>query len=452
MIDRTYWLLPLSVAAALLVSGCAGYRAAPLAEPSAALATPDLAILSADAAKIDRPWLDPQPIDWNAPLTPDALAIVAVLMNPDLKAQRTKVGVADAQAFAARLLPDPQFQANFDKLLSGPDTMNAFGGQLAFDLNQLRTSAVTRQAGEASKRQVRLDLAWAEWQTAEQTRLQGVRVLALDAQLANLKASAASAQDLFDHASRAAARGDISAADLDTRRATALDMAEKLNTTEADLATARGALNALLGLPPETRLALASAPEPLAPPTAETLVAQAIDRRLDLQALRSGYDAAEADVHKAVLDQFPNLSLTLAGARDTSGNDTVGPAIGFNLPLWNRNRGGIATAKATREQLKAEYETRLFQTRAELAAAVQAIAALRDQRGALLAQLPAARRLSEAASRAAGRGDLAPATAATTIQTLRDRELRLSQLDQQIAEQTIALELLSGGPSKGWTQ
>ncbi len=37
-------------------------------------------------------------------------------------------------------------------------------------------------------------------------------------------------------------------------------------------------------------------------------------------------------------------------------------------------------------------------------------------------------------------------------QALRDRTLTLLQLDQQIAEQTIALELLSGGPSEGWTR
>ena len=55
-----------------------------------------------------------------------------------------------------------------------------------------------------------------------------------------------------------------------------------------------------------------------------------------------------------MLEQFPNLSLTLAHARDTSDNKTLGPAIGFTLPLWNRNRGGIAVAKATREQLRAE--------------------------------------------------------------------------------------------------
>jgi outer membrane protein TolC len=188
------------------------------------------------------------------------------------------------------------------------------------------------------------------------------------------------------------------------------------------------------------------------PPSAAILLDQAIARRLDLQALRAGYDVAEADLHKAVLEQFPNLSLTMAYARDTANNRTIGPAVGFNLPLWNRNRGAIAVAKATREQLRAEYDARLFQTRAELDAAVNGVAALRIQRSQLLAQMPALEKYAEATRRAASRGDLAEATAQTALQAYRDRQLSLLQLDQQIAEQTIALELLSGGPSEGWTK
>jgi outer membrane protein TolC len=435
-----------------LLAGCAHYTPAPLPPASVSLAAPDLAALSVDAQKIDRPYLKPQPIDLAAPLTPNALAIIAVLENPDLKAQRAKLGVTDAQAFAARLLPDPSFQANYDKLLSGPDPLDAFGAQLGFDLNQLRTSRVSRESGEASKRQVRLDLAWAEWQTAGQARLQGIRVLALEAQLGVAQASAASARELFAAVQRAAGRGDVAATDLDARRQGLLDAEAKLRTAESDLATARADLNKSLGLPPETQLRLAPPPASPVPPASATLLAQAIERRLDLAALRAGYDASEAELHKAVLEQFPNLSLTLAGARDTSNNKTIGPAIGFSLPLWNRNRGNIAIATATREQLKAEYQARLFQTRAEIDAAVNGLAALRLQRDQLAAQMPELERYAAATGRAARRGDLALATADTAAQALRDRRLTLLQLDQQIAEQTIALELLSGGPSEGWTQ
>lgn len=443
--------LPMLLSASVL-AGCASYHADPLATPVTALAAPDPAILSADAEKLNRPYLAPQTIDLSQPLTPNALAVLAIISNPDLKAQRVKAGVTDAQAFSARLLPDPTFQGNYDFIVGGPDEFDAFGGQLAIDINQIRTAHVVREAGRASKKQVRLDLAWAEWNTAGQARLQGVRVLALTEALKVAKTSAESAQQLYDAAQRAAGRGDISGTDLDARRQALLDSSTKARTAESDLATARSDLNKLLGLPPSVVLKLAEPAVSPVPPAADALVAQAIDRRLDLAALRAGYQVAEADLHKAVLDQFPNLSLTLAAARDTADNYTVGPAIGFTLPLWNRNRGGIATAKATREQLKAEYDARLFQTRAEITAAVAGVETLRRQRDALAGQLPQVERYSEATTRAAKRGDLSPATAATAQQAARDQKLALLQLDQQIAEQTIALELLSGGPSEGWTK
>jgi len=443
-------LLALSLATAL--GSCATYAPDPLPSAQETLRPERTDLLSIDAQKIDRPWLKPQAIDLSAPLTPNALAILAILENPDLKAQRAKLGVTDAQAFAARLLPDPSFQASFDKLISGPDAFNGYGAQIGFDLNQVRTARVTREAGEASKRQVRLDLAWAEWQAAGQARLLGVRVLALTAQLALAQASAASTEQLFAATQRAAGRGDVAAGDLDARRQARLDASTKLRTAEQDLTAARAGLNAQLGLPPTVELRLAPPAEPAVPPSAETLVAQALDRRLDLQALRAGYQVAEAELHKAVLDQFPNLSLTIAAARDTADNLTIGPQVGFTLPLWNRNRGGIAIASATREQLRAEYAARLFQTRAEIDTAVAALISLRRERDVLRGQMPEIERYAAATERAAARGDLARATADTALQAARDRKLALLQLDQQIAEQTIALELLSGGPSEGWTQ
>lgn len=443
---------PYPIIAASLLAGCASYTLSPLRAPSDVLAAPAVAILSADAQKIDRPYLTPQAIDLAAPLTPNALAVIAVLENPDLKAQRLKAGVTEAQIFSARLLPDPTFQGGFDKLLAGPDIFNGYAAQLGQDFNLLRTARVTRAAGEASKRQVRLDLAWAEWQVAGQARLQGARVLALTAQLDIARVGAASAQQLFAAVARAAGRGDIAASDLDTRRQALLDITTKTRAAESDLAAARADLNKLLGLPPEIRLALAPSETPVAPPSAAILTAQALDRRLDLQALRAGYGVAEADLHKAVLDQFPTLSLTEAFARDTADNKTFGPQLGFTLPLWNRNRGGIAIARATREQIRAEYDARLFQTRAEIEAAVAGVTTLLRQRAELAQQLPGIERYAAATERAAQRGDLAPVTADTARQALRDRKLMLLQLDQQIAEQTIALELLSGGPREGWTK
>ena len=440
------------LATSALLTACAHYTPSPLATPAAALAPPDPMALAAAGAIVERPFLKPQPIDLEQPLTLDALAVITVIENPDLKALRAKTGITDAQAFAARLLPDPTAQLGFDKRLSGPDPFNGLAAQIGIDLNQLRMARVTREAAAANRRQVRFDLAWAEWQAAGQARLLGVRVVALGAESVLANASATLAAGQLDAVLRAAGRGDVAGAELDARRQAALDAADKARTAERDLIAARGDLNKQLGLPPGIAIRIAAIAPPAPLPSAAALVGLAIDRRLDLQALRAGYASAEAETHRAILEQFPTLSLTMASARDTANNHTIGPQVGFTLPLWNRNRGGIAVATATREQLKTEYAARLFQTRADIADAVANIDAANRQRTALAAQLPASRRFAEAMMRASLRGDLARSVGDAAAQAVRDRELALLVLDQQAAEQMVALELLSGSLHEGWSR
>jgi outer membrane protein TolC len=433
------------------LGGCATYTPLPLGASAAMLAPPDVGALSAEVGAIDRPYLKPVTIDLGAPLDGNAITTIAVIANPDLRAARTRAGVTDAQAFAARLLPDPTLNLGVSKVFAGPDPFLDLVSALGLDINALRTRGVRVAQAQAAARQVRLDLAWSEWQAAGKARIQAVRILGLmrSAELAN--ATRDSARSLLERYQRAAARGDLGADQVQAARFAAADAEDKARVMERDLASARLELTRLLGLPPETVLNLA--PEQLADVRLDTsrLFAVASANRTDIKALEAGYASQEAAVHKAILDQFPTLGLTINANRDTAGNFILGPAIDFTLPLWNRNRGGIAVEQATRAALKAEYEARLFQTRAEIAAAVSGILVARRQRDAVLRDLPSATRHAEASRRAATRGDISLATAETAEQALRDKQVLLAQSEQDIAEQMIALELLTGMLREAWT-
>lgn len=435
--------------AASSLAACATYAPQPLGSGADVLKPPP-SVLTLKTSAINLPRPAPMTIDLSKPLSSDAVAAIAIIANPDLKAQRARAGVASAQAFDARLLPDPTFSAGVDKILSGPDPLSNLAAALALDLNALRTRRVRRAQAEAQQSQVRLDLAWAEWQTAEKARIQASRVLGLERAEALAKASDAAAGSLLDRTLRAESRGDLSPDQAQSTRLAALDAAERLRTVDRDLVAARHELTRLLGLPPDAALILADEALPESPPPADALFALARENRFDLKALRAGYAAQEAAVRKAVLDQFPNLMLTINASRDTTGNKLLGPALDFTLPVWNRNRGGVAIERATRDALKAEYDARLFQTRADIAAAIGAISVARTQRETVLKQLPALKRFAQASRRAAERGDLVKAAAEAAEQTLRDRELLLAQNEQDIAEQTTALELLTGVPRQEW--
>ena len=415
-------------AAALTLAMCAPYRPVPLDVAAVPVAVPATA------------------------LDLHAIGVLTVSGNPELRALRLRAGVADAQLFAARLLPDPTATAGFDTILSGPDTTTALASQLLIDIAALRTRHVVLAGARAAGRQVRLDLAWAEWQTAGAARLQAVRVEALQRAQSLNSASAVAANALLMSVERAAARGDIGAGEVETRRLAALDAGDRERAGATALSTARFELARLLGLPPGTPLTLVETPIAPPPPDATRLFALAQERRFDLAALRAGYDVQEAAVHKAVLDQFPTLTLAVNGLRDTTGNRTIGPSVGFTLPLWNRGRGGIRIAEATRSALNAEYAARLSAARADIAAAVAGIAIRRAQAVALRAAQPEIDRIAAASTRAAARGDLAPATAATAQQAQRDKALALIDTEQQIAEATVALELLTGTPQEDWNR
>jgi outer membrane protein, heavy metal efflux system len=429
--------------AVVVLGGCASYRPADLpTRPPPDLSASELALA---AARLDHPRLGLVDIDLSGPLSPQQLGLIAVIANPDLKSQRARLGVAEAQVFEAGLLPDPQFSFSLDRPVSTPGLVDAIAGGLGLDTSSFFTRPLRQRSARATRDQVKLDLAWQEWQTAGQARLlaarigglEGIRRLAVEASLA--------ADDALDRTLRAVARGDLPASDLEARRISAADAGDRARTAERDLLAARFALNAALGLSPDTVIALIDAPQRFrSAPDPAHLVERAYGQRLDLAALRSGYDSQDANLRLALLQQYPRLNLSLNAARDTGAVRTNGVAIGFDLPLWNRNRGTIAIQDATREQLRAEYEARLFAARSDITTLIAAYRISVRQRDELEAQVAPLRQTVEAFERADARGDIARATAETARQALTDKEIALAGLDQALAEQWVALELASG--------
>lgn len=443
----------LSGTAAILIlslTGCAHYAPDPLDGGKGALAQPETTFLVRPYGLGSGNSAQTLAIDLSAPLSDQAIAAIAVMANPDLKALRARSDINDAQVFSAGLMPDPTLSLGVDPILSGTDPVAGLAGALGLNLNALRTRAVVRQKALVEQRQARMDLVWAEWQTAGQARLQAVRIGALTEQLMLARQSLSSAEELLGRYGAAAGRGDVSADPLQSARIAAVDAQQATRQTEKDLAAAKLELNRLLGLPPAMSIRVISSSPVAQNVDADHLFAIAQAERSDLRALREGYAAQEAALRKAILDQFPTLDLTINGARDTARNVTLGPAIGFTLPLWNRNRGGIAIEKATRAALMAEYDARLFQTRAEIAAAVAALSISRRQYDELDSGVAEASRLAEASRRAATHGDLADATARAAEQVSRDRRLLRLKSRQDMLEQTIALELLTGKAREQW--
>lgn len=433
-----------------LIAACSGFSPSPLdnARTDAVLSAPDENALAQSAKQLRHPRIPPITLDFSKPLTSDELAVIAVLVNPDLKAMRAKAGVADAQVFQAGLLPDPQLAVGLDRPTSGQaGLVNAYNVGVSWDILGILTRRAARRVAEAKRVQVREDIAWSEWLAANQVRLLAERVAFLEAQRKLAHDAASIAGRLLEASKRNLERHDIKIDEFALRQVAYLDAQDKALALARSLERARLDLNRNLGLPPSEIVPLATQPTASGPVRdAQALFEVARNARLDLVALRAGYQAQEYQLQRDLLGQFPKLNLGLHRARDTGNITTFGLSVGVTLPIFNGNRGAIAVSRATRAQLRAEYAARLFQTRSDIAILVADLERIDREMAPLVSQLPSLERAEAVMRSGVGSGDVTLIGYETVRAALLSKRLTLSSLEQAKAEQRIALQLATGAP------
>ncbi len=442
---RRMLLCQTAAALALVLAGCATYVPRPL--PPQARLQEHLDALQIDRERIALPRLAAQPINLDAPLTMDAVATLAVLHNPQLQQARDRLGVARAQAFAAGLLPDPQFSASYDNPgHSAHATSSAYNDTLSFDLGSLITRPAAQAAARAHVRSVNLQLLWQEWQSASQAQLLFVQLVGLRDRDALLQTERNLVLERLHRARDAASAGNLPRTDADADLVELQRLDESLARDARQRVTLQANLHTLLGLDPQVRLRLAALPVITSQDAQSARVAltKIADIRPDLMALRGGYTSQEQRLREAVLAQFPSFSVGLTRARDTSNVNTLGFGVSFTLPIFNGSRGAIAVQRATRQELYDVYQLRLNQTRADVEQALANLALLEQQHQSLQLALPALQSASAAADTALSQGAITLPQAQAQRMALLDQRMALQANAQQMAEQAVALDLLTG--------
>lgn len=376
-----------------------------------------------------------------------AIATLSIRHSPALQALRTQAGVADAQVFAAGLLPDPQLQLSYDHPtnFAGVDAMGATLGLDFLTSVFGRRGQVSRARAEALR--VHNEIAWTEWTTAVQARDSALRVIFLRQQVAVAQDAVAQTERQLDTFEAAVAAGDARLDDLALRRVGFLDATDRLRSLERDLNAALSELRGHLGVAPGEDIPMVETLTPSAPGVLDpsALFDRAVSGRRDLAALRAGYDANEAGLRRARLASLPLPNLSLSRARDTSNVHTSGGGLSLVLPIWNRGRGDIAIGRATRTQLQAEYAARIFQTRADIAAQIDAVMRIAAQRVELESEVEALSREVQVLGEASERGDVQAVIYETTRASLLDKRLTSIALAAAQAQGAAALEGLVGG-------
>ncbi|MEP6510095.1 MAG: TolC family protein [Dokdonella sp.] len=371
--------------AALIGAGCATYSPLRLGEGRGVAS---VAQLNVPTANLSLSTLPPHRFDPSDGLDVTELAMLAIANNPELKIKRDELGVAQAQAFAAGLLPDPQLSAGVDfphPSAAGLTTAYTLG--LSEDIGAwlMRSSRTAVTRAQAS--QINLDLTWAEWQTIAQARLQFDQTVSLRATEQRLQTEQAALTPVARYVEMALRAGNLTYDAASAGLNALSDVQRRLADNAIALDQAQTDMHVLLGLAPSAALDLVGEPFQVFPTSAQVdrALADLPRRRPDLLALQAGYAAQDEKFRGAILAQFPALTLGFTRARDTSNVNTRGFTVAFSLPLFDRNRGNIAIETATRQRLKDDYELRLLKTRSDMQRLLADLAILDRQQTASMA-------------------------------------------------------------------
>jgi len=380
---------------------------------------------------------------------PDEAAAIALYSNPALRAIRDRRGLAAAQVIQAGILPNPVVSYARDFVTGGntAGTVTGYNLTAAWEFTGLIPYLPRQTAARKSFQSVDLDVAWQEWQIAVNARAAVYRLMGLDAQVAQAREATEGLQQSSDAMRKAVDAHEKTVLDLAAVESATQDSRATMLALEQEFEKQRLGLNKILGVEPETKVALRTGltlPTRLAPPSQRELSDNVESRRLDLLGLRQGLESQDATVRAAILAQFPKMSVAFVKASDTTNVHTTGFNVAVDVPIFDRNQGNIAAERATRQRLRDEYNQRVFEARSDIAGAIADIHLLGRQIAAAEEALPLLEKLVVSAQTAVEQHNADVLSYYTARSNLLQKRIQLIKLQEQLLEAHTALEIASG--------
>ncbi len=363
----------------LALASCARYEARPL-DPAAHWSQ----WRERDPGAILPPALTPDtspdaPFSADDGLTLSEAEQVALVFNPELRIARARIGVRDAFAEHAGLLPDPVLTGDVARIIDSVPNPWMGAGVLGFSIPiSGRLDAARTLAGaerdEAALRafadewRVRIELrrAWAEWTQAL------AREQILDSLVARLNELVGIVDAIEQAGELARVQGRLFHIERSTRRA-------QLAVAHTDAARAADAVRRIMGLAPGAPIDLLpelprATTKPFGAP--ETWIAPS---HPDILIAEAAYESAERRLDLEVRRQYPDITIG-PGFGQEEGNSRVILGLSMPIPIFNANRQAVATAHAERDLARVEYESVLERREADYADAIHALTAAQTLR------------------------------------------------------------------------
>jgi outer membrane protein TolC len=371
---RNRWSIP-GLAVVALAGGCASYEPRPLdarAELTALASRrlPDVVTIRDGGKAPDQAATAFDPADG---LNEDEAVAVALTLNPDLQVARAAIGESQALLISANVLPNPEVGVGFRDGFNGTPGF-VLDADLLFALLKPGERSARVGLANAKTDASRVEVLAQEYELATEVRRHVLMVLVAEHQSAVLDDEAALRERASDLVLQRKGVGEgneleVSAAGLEVAE---IQRERRLASAEQD--RARLELNRLMGLPPSYQLRLSDSKKPLSvaifdDPSDADLQERMLAGRLDLRSKEAEYHAAEEELRLAVSGQYPKLKIGPSFEHDGVSDNYIGVGASLELPLFDRNQGGIAAATAARVRVHAEYTSLLHRLTASAFAA-----------------------------------------------------------------------------------
>lgn len=304
----------------------------------------------------------PQSTQAAAPISLQELEQLALQNNPTTAAAAAGVDAARGRAQQAGAWPNPIVGYSGDELTNGRDPRGAhgvfveqtipLGGKLRLSRDVFEKTVLQAEAARdlqqlrvlGSVRQAFYSVLLAERRIQVQERLASLasEAVGVTAQLFNVGV---------------ADRPDFLESDVASRR-----MQLQLTQSRNDLRAGRARLAAIAGSPDVVDRPLAAAIDSAVPELErDAAIAGILDQSPEIRAARVEVERAKATTGRAARQTFPDLFVRGGAAYNREHGDVTDRPIGWqgtveagiSVPLFNRNPGGIAAAKADEARAQA---------------------------------------------------------------------------------------------------
>lgn len=323
--------------------------------------------------------LAPSLVSWAADLPVQPLTLEHALEEAASRSPRLRARLAVVKQAEGRLMTARTYPFNPELALEAARRTTTDGSDLD------RSATISQEVEIGRQRGLRKQEASSELEAARARLLRELQILSADVRAAFTLALQAREILEVERTNTTLARslGETARKRLDAGAAPQMEVnlaQAQVGRAEREFRLAEGAYLAarslvaeLVGLdpaqPPEISGALDVLP-PISPPPLGDLVAGALQRRADLEAFRRTAMAAQARIGRIRRDVVPNLVLSAFYDREEESSRIVGGGIGVRLPLFNRNQGLIAEAKAAQQESLADVETLQLRVRLEITSAL----------------------------------------------------------------------------------